>query len=240
MIYVTGDTHGGFDIDKLFNIPFLPDDILIICGDFGFVWQRDYTQIAFERKKLDLLLNALNCTVLFVDGNHENFPRLNSLPREEKFGAEVGVVRDRCYHLLRGNVYTINGKKFLAIGGAESHDMKYRTEGINWWREESITEEEIEKAKKAGEVDFVISHCVPDNIKERMCLEGLLPLEYILSSISETRLGKLAEEIKFDYWFCGHYHMNVILGDFIILYDGFIKIGEDGNVIKDSYECNWC
>ena len=42
MIYVTGDTHGGIDVKKLLD-PQLEkkigkDDYLIICGDFGFIW----------------------------------------------------------------------------------------------------------------------------------------------------------------------------------------------------------
>lgn len=235
MIYVTGDTHGGFDIDKLFDIPFSPDDILIICGDFGFVWECDYPRLVAEQRCLNMLLDTICCTVLFVDGNHENFFRLNSLPKEKKFGAEVGVVSDGCYHLLRGNVYTIEGKKFLAIGGAESHDRKFRVENINWWKAESITEEDIEKAGKAEKVDFVISHCAPDNVKERLCLDGYLPLNYIIPSISEVKLGKLVGSIEYDYWFCGHYHIDVMYGKHVMLFNEIIKIGEDGNVIKNSH-----
>lgn len=234
MVYITGDTHGGFDIDKLFLRDFMPDDIVIICGDFGFVWEKDYPAVVREQQLLNYILDSISCTVLFVDGNHENFERLNKLPRVEKFGAEVGVVRDRCYHLLRGNVYTIEGNTYLAIGGAESHDKKFRKEGISWWKEESISLADIEKAKMAGEVDFVISHCVPKKIKERMCLEGVLPLEYIMPSTSEYMLGDLQESIKYKYWFSGHYHEDLVMGKHVILYNKFAKIGEDIDVIKSS------
>ena len=233
MVYITGDTHGGYDIDKLFNIDYTEDDVLIICGDFGFVWERDYPKIVGEQALLNLIMDSIPCTVLFVCGNHENFARLNKLPRVEKFGAEVGLVRDRCYHLLRGNVYTIEGKTYLAIGGAESHDKKYRKEGISWWKEESITLADIEKAKKAGKVNFVISHCVPDKVKERMCLDGVLPLEYIMPSTSEYMLSDLQEAIEYDYWFSGHYHEDLMIGKHFILYNDFVEIGEELNVIKN-------
>ena len=47
MIYVTGDTHGNIDIHK-FNTTIFPegktltkDDYVIVCGDFGLVWNND-------------------------------------------------------------------------------------------------------------------------------------------------------------------------------------------------------
>ena len=45
MIFVTGDIHGSRDIQKLSasNFPMQPqlsrEDFVIICGDFGLVWQ---------------------------------------------------------------------------------------------------------------------------------------------------------------------------------------------------------
>jgi hypothetical protein len=44
MIYVTGDTHGRKDIDKLYASCFpegqtlTREDYVIICGDFGALW----------------------------------------------------------------------------------------------------------------------------------------------------------------------------------------------------------
>ena len=45
MIYLTGDTHGGIDINKLTskslkkeNLTLTEEDYVIICGDFGFIW----------------------------------------------------------------------------------------------------------------------------------------------------------------------------------------------------------
>ena len=69
MVYITGDTHGGYDIDKLFNIDFKEEDVLIICGDFGFVWERDYPKVIGEQALLNLIMDSIPCTVLFVDGN---------------------------------------------------------------------------------------------------------------------------------------------------------------------------
>lgn len=78
-IYITGDTHGTFDLRKVVYFfkgreeEFSRDDYLIICGDVGVCG----FMASDEAKTRDILRN-LPVTVLFVDGNHENFEQLNS------------------------------------------------------------------------------------------------------------------------------------------------------------------
>ena len=78
-IYITGDTHGTFDLRKVVYFfkgreeEFNRDDYLIICGDVGVCG----FMASDEAKTRDILRN-LPVTVLFVDGNHENFEQLNS------------------------------------------------------------------------------------------------------------------------------------------------------------------
>jgi len=49
LIYITGDLHGGIDISKLSSKCFAEQKILskndyvIICGDFGCVWNNSRT-----------------------------------------------------------------------------------------------------------------------------------------------------------------------------------------------------
>lgn len=63
-------------------------------------------------------------TTVFVDGNHENFDRLYSYPVKEWNGGKVHEIRPSVLHLMRGEVFTIEDKKFFAFGGASSHDIK--------------------------------------------------------------------------------------------------------------------
>ena len=76
MIYATGDLHGN---PLRFQPQYFPeqtemtkDDYMIVCGDFGCVWNGDKS----DDPQLDRL-EALPFTVLFVDGNHENFDALS-------------------------------------------------------------------------------------------------------------------------------------------------------------------
>ena len=144
MIYTFGDTHGNHDIGKLFNggIEFKENDYIIICGDFGVIWndEKDIREITLEST-----LNSLPCEVLFVDGNHENFNRIYALPQVQKFDSIVGQYSKNVFHLKRGHIYNIDNMNFLTMGGALSIDKQWRVEGISWWRQEAITDAELEQ-----------------------------------------------------------------------------------------------
>ena len=124
-IYVTGDIHSEPDRFNMENFPeqkeLTRDDYMIICGDFGLVWAED-KESKRETWWLDWLEDK-NYTTLFVDGNHENFTRLNSLPVEEWHGGRVHKVREHIIHLMRGEMFDLGGKKIFAFGGARSHDI---------------------------------------------------------------------------------------------------------------------
>lgn len=122
MIYVTGDTHGEW-LYRL-NMNSFPeqkemtkDDCVIICGDFG-IWDHSKK----ENYNLDWLENK-PFTTLFVSGNHENYDILDSLPVSAWKGGKVNFVRPSVIHLMRGQIYDIEGNKFFTFGGASSHDI---------------------------------------------------------------------------------------------------------------------
>ena len=61
------------------------DDHVIICGDFGGVWNVD-EESKGETWWMDWL-EGRSFTTFFVDGNHENFDRLYEYPVKEWKGA---------------------------------------------------------------------------------------------------------------------------------------------------------
>ena len=80
MIFVTGDCHSEFQKFSTDSFPeqkeMNKDDIVIICGDFGAVWDCD--GISPSEAYWLSWLDEKPFTTVFVDGNHENFDRLNS------------------------------------------------------------------------------------------------------------------------------------------------------------------
>ena len=157
MIYATGDCHGNF---RRFQSECFPeqanmtkDDTVIIAGDFGGVW--------FGDSRDDETLNwleSLPFTVAFVDGNHENFDALAACLTEEWHSGKIQCIRPHVLHLMRGQVYELEGYRFFTMGGAKSHDIedgilgpdapdferrltmlqrkpraRYRINHISWW-----------------------------------------------------------------------------------------------------------
>lgn len=246
MIFVTGDTHGDF---TRFGTGVFPEqkqmgkeDYVIICGDFG-IWDDSRR----ERYWLDWL-NEKSFTTLFVDGNHSNFDLLNRLPVSRWRGGKVHPIRESVLHLMRGQVYEIDGKRIFTMGGASSHDIDdgilqpdapdfhrkrklldrrralYRINHVSWWKEELPSHEECEEALKnldacGWEVDYMITHCCPSSIADLIGGGHYQP----------DRLTDFLEEIKgrcrFDYWFFGHYHDNrPLMGKYILLYEQILQV----------------
>jgi hypothetical protein len=118
-IYVTGDTHGTLDVDRFVKMRGIlrEDDYLIVLGDFGICWDAGAGDDMTRR-----FWGQQTCNVLFLDGNHENFGLLNHCRVSERFGGKVQEVGKWATHLMRGQVYEIEGKTFFAMGGAPSTD----------------------------------------------------------------------------------------------------------------------
>jgi len=225
MIYVTGDTHIPIDINKL-NAKNFPEqktmtknDFVIVCGDFGGVWNGDN-----EEKYWLKWLRDKNFTTLFADGNHENFHMLSEYPVEVFCGGKVHKINDSVYHLMRGEVYTLDEKKIFVMGGASSHDKEYRIENISWWAEELPSDNEYENAMNnlaahEWRVDYIISHCCADNIQAKIA-------EYY----SHDKLTNFFEYVikadcAYDKWYFGHYHYDVDIDEkHICLYNRVMKL----------------
>ena len=179
-IFVRGDTHGSLngDMTNLHSKKWkegktlTKNDYLIVVGDFGLFW---YEPGSFNFKKSDLpaqrWLTEKKWTTLFCDGNHENFDLVDQFEEIEMFGGKVGKFNDSIYHLKRGEIYEIHGKKFFVMGGARSHDIDSRTEGKNWWAREMPSEEEkahgLANLDKHGwKVDYVLTHTCPNFVAD--------------------------------------------------------------------------
>lgn len=230
VIFITGDTHIPHDIDKLNEVKFSEQlklskkDYVIICGDFGGVWDN-----APERVEWLDWLEKRNFTTLFVDGNHENFDILNSMPIENWCGGDVHFIRPSIIHLMRGQVFTIDGHTFFTFGGAYSFDKSSRAPGISWWPEEIPSDEEQAEgfynlAEYDYEVDYIISHTCPYSILDEF--PEMLPkmLNYF-DSTTEEYLEKIKNNTDYQQWFFGHWHSDIDFdGVHTLLYNRIIPI----------------
>jgi len=171
-LFITGDTHGEMSIGRLSHTNWpegrtlTKDDYVIIAGDFGLLWCGVPDKV---EKYWIKWLNEKPWTTLFIDGNHDNHERLNSLENAYRFGSDVGKVSDSVFHLRRGEVYKIAGHRIFTFGGAVSIDKANRKEHLSWWKEEVPSWAECEHGLKnlseqKDEVDYIITHTCPHDI----------------------------------------------------------------------------
>lgn len=224
MIYITGDTHIPVDIQKLSTKRFpeqkemTKNDYVIICGDFGGVWDGSN-----EEKYWIKWLKSKNFTTLFIDGNHENFEMLYNLPTVDFGGSIAHKVDDGIYHLIRGEAYNIDGNKFFVFGGASSHDKEYRTEGKNWWAAEMPSEQDYKNAeenlkKNNFNFDFIITHSAPTSVQKEVAPR------YEVNKITEF-LEEVKKNIAYRKWFFGHYHRDIVIDEkFTALFDKILEV----------------
>ena len=206
MIFVTGDTHGHIDYKKLLSLKekkLSYDDYLIICGDAGICWSY------YDLKEFLELYNDIGCTIIYVDGNHENFDMLNKMPLVEYKGALMHMIDKHIFHVLRGEIMTLDGKTFLCIGGAHSIDKMYRIPFLSWWPDEDITFHDIDNAianlkKYNNKVDYVITHCVDSKtVKDTFRFK---------TDSSSDQLGFIDKIVDYKHWYFGHYHFDREIG----------------------------
>lgn len=219
-VFVTGDTHGLYcDTKKLYQGKFsniakglTKDDVVIVLGDFGWCFNATRTGVeANEERRALNHFQKLPYTLLFIDGNHENFDRLCKYPEAEAYGGKVGILRPNVLHLKeRGHIYDINGLKCWCFGGAYSTDIvsNNRKEGISWWRQEIPTQEEYDRGlnelDNAGwKVDLALTHDAPQKIGKLIWGPNLHK-----DPLSEY-LDRVSDRIDCQRWYFGHHHVDV-------------------------------
>lgn len=207
MLYVTGDTHGDIDIHKLAtrNFPqqksMTKNDSLLVCGDFGCVWDGSKCDSYWQK-----WYAAKNFTTLFVDGNHENHALLAEYPVSEQFGGSTHQIRQGVFHLMRGEVFTIDGVKIFCMGGAASHDKHLRKEGVSWWPQEIPSKAEFNHAietleKHNWQVDLIVTHCAPKSVQAKI-------KDWYENDEVTSFLQVVEENCRFSHWYFGHYHVD--------------------------------
>ena len=112
MVFVTGDTHGdphrlSKNLLKCLN----EGDTLIVCGDFGFIWDKSKAE-----QKILKALSKRKYNICFIDGTHENFDLLNAYPLTIWNGGKVHQISDNIFHLMRGQIFEIDGLKIFTMG----------------------------------------------------------------------------------------------------------------------------
>lgn len=248
MIYITGDTHAEYNRFNTTNFvsqeTMSKDDYMIITGDFGY-WDESKRQ-AWWLKWLD----DKPFTTLFVDGNHENFDLLNQLPVEVWNGGHVHHISESVIHLMRGQVFELEGKKFFTFGGARSHDIedgiiirdpenqwkhkvkelnetgktRYRIDHLSWWKEEMPNEDEMAEGIRNLKANEWKVDFVITHCAPSSTSALLSHGSYKADAITEY-LENIRARVDYKRWYFGHYHRDMAVNAMdIAIYKDIIRI----------------
>lgn len=208
MVYITGDTHGDISWFKNPKLKKLGEkDILIICGDFGFLWN---PKSEAEKKNLEIL-KSKKYTICFLDGAHENFDMLDAYTPYRWKGGNAHKIANNIFHLMRGEIFTLDNKTFFVMGGGESDDRDMREPGVSWWEEEMPNAEEIKNAeynlKDANyNVNYILSYEAPAVAKDFLKLHLK---EAAKISPLNTYLQELTKNVDYYHWYFGSLHTDL-------------------------------
>ena len=224
MLYITGDTHGDFERvrDFCYKYKTTRDDILIVLGDAGINYYLDDRDYILKNSLLQLPI-----TLFCIHGNHEERPENISTYKTKMYsGGEVYYEEDYPNILFAkdGEIYNIDNKQTLVIGGAFSVDKNYRLlMDYKWYESEHPSSETKERVlnklkENNNKVDIILSHTCPYKY---------MPNEVFLSAVDQSKVDNSTEKFldiveattKYNKWYCGHYHTEKVVDKIKFMYD---------------------
>lgn len=205
MIYITGDLHGDsrrFQTKELRRLK--KTDTLIVCGDFGFVWDGS----PGEQKQLKWI-GKRRYQVLFVEGPHDNLELLEQYPLEEWNGGKTRHICGNLRQLCRGEVFRLEGKDIFAFGGGEAEDDRPMLQP-DWAGGELPHPEEIANAwnnlaRVQYKVDYIITHQPSRKIRQ------FLDTDRHDANALDAFLDEVRDRCSYRRWYFGALHKNKLV-----------------------------
>jgi len=206
MIYYVGDIHGRVDDVAAIDRAAIKAgaEIVVQVGDFGIHWPEAKPcpiNKYFEKRKRQGRPGPVWYT---CGGNHDNWDKLNKLSAAQNSASLVELAPD-CYYVPRGTIIVLDDKSHLFFGGAESTDKHHRTEGRNWWSEETPSAEEFQRFFDGMEQhpEVVVTHDAP------LCVEIY---RHGATRDRQPTPRNLENALKHcghapAYWYFGHHHI---------------------------------
>jgi hypothetical protein len=182
-------------------------DLIFQVGDFGW-WPRIAMNDGFRA-----MAQRAPVPLWWIDGNHEDHARLEA--DIEKAGGPradglVGLGGNLSF-VPRGSRFDFDGVSVVACGGAHSIDRRARTPGVDWFDEEHITDDDVERCVAGGHADVFICHDAPagwtiPNLPSEHGLPSLWHVELPECWDHRRRVGRVMDGVTPNLVVHGHYH----------------------------------
>lgn len=228
MTVITGDTHRDFRRVSALCDKFktTKDDTLIVLGDAG---------INYFGGEKDLLLKSelveLPISMFCIHGNHERRPESLGSYTETEWNGGVVYTEQAFPSLLfakDGEIYAIESKRCMAIGGAYSVDKALRLKNHwGWWDDEQPTNEVKRRVEdkldiENWRIDVVLSHTSPLRYEPREAFLSFVDDSEVDKS-TEIWLDSIEHKLYYDQWYCGHYHTDKVIDKMRFLFEDFLQ-----------------
>ena len=130
-----------------------------------------------------------------------------------------------------GEIYDLDGKKAIVMGGAYSVDKWYRLQcDLNWFPDEQPSDEiKARVEKKLDELNWKV-----DVVLTHTCPERYIPREAFLSGVDQSTvdnsteewLGRIERKLTYQSWYCGHWHTDKHIDKMHFLFRTFEMLKE--------------
>jgi Icc-related predicted phosphoesterase len=234
LICITGDIHGDlkrFSDKKIKKLK--KGDMLIVCGDFGFIWDGGKKEQQILKK-----IGKKKFYTLFIEGCNDNLNLIAEYPTAEFCGGMVHEISGNLKHLIRGNVYDFLGQRFFVFGGGLTKDLDIRQNAGTYFESELADNAEINASLKKiaashRKFDYIVTHEPPASIKE------LLSFETNQISFVHNFFEAVKKDCSFTQWFFGKAHKNKIIPPkYTCLFDGVAVIATESDGKKKGKSKN--
>lgn len=229
-VAVSGDWHSdqdyGAEIVKHFSDR---TKAFIHVGDFGYFDPDDMVRVS-------MALQKVGAKMYWIDGNHENHARINSLERDSEGLAEI---HPNLYHVRRGAFIEVDGHTWLLNGGASSVDRLWRKSGIDWWPEELVQWGQIREVPDT-KVSVLVTHETPyitevlleikDSPDNPWPLQDLEIAESQVALLENLVLANRPEHVYHGHWHV-RYDEVVDYRDFVVNFHG---LDREGSAYKNN------
>jgi hypothetical protein len=204
-VAVCGDWHGNVGWARMISraLPRLAPDVttLLHLGDW---WM--------PPGAVDEVFTETNIERIYVTlGNHEPWDEIT--PLFEEHPGETVRVSELIWLLPRPARLSIGGRAVLSLGGAASVDRESRIEGLTWWPDEAITDQNVAAAIAGGPADLMLTHESPAGTPVRAVREilrtnpqGFPKPALEASAASRARVSEVWDAVRPELLAHGHLH----------------------------------
>ncbi len=233
IVFILGDVHGDFAglntfiNKKIRNSKALRkiaqewqekgykfEIVIMQCGDFAYFWS-GYGAKGLIKNQISFLSSGY-VLIYWCGGNHEDWDQLDALFKTNPAADKTGIIEiDNSIYFCRfgATLQLMPDITVLFAGGAESSDKEWRIREMLkdptcpkiWFKQEGISESDLDRLDNVEKADWVISHTAPTAFHinlPKSTFDG-----HLIES-SREKLEYVRERYHPKRWYFGHFHHN--------------------------------